>query len=207
MLSLSQSQLLPAAKFPELAEKEVPTTTPPPYDFPQRAGDYTKLDLGMMAKTYESAKIRPPHPSALCSEAEAKIHVFCITCDPQDALKERGWQGRIRGKGLHGSLNALCARLKYMLLRSQAPLMSLLTVCAECCAKLEVYYEVDQVDRIFAFQDKHEPGEMILRVPYKEIEEIVSSKVIVMKGALLNAGTINTSSADGKWRKWYLWKQ
>ena len=204
MPSLSLSQLLPTADFPELAEKEFSRNAPPPYDLPQRTGKDSKLGIAIMAKKY---KIWPPYPFSLCSEAEAKIHVFCITCDPQDALKERGWQGRIRGKGLHGSLNALCARLKYMLLRSQAPLMSLLTVCAECCAKLEVYYEVDQVDRIFAFQDKHEPGEMVLRVPYKEIEEIVSSKVIVMKGALLNAGTINTSSADGKWRKWYLWKQ
>jgi len=208
MLSLSLSKLLPTAEFAEFAEKEVSSTAPPPYDLPQRTGKYSKLDLAMMAKTYESAQIRPPYPSSLCSEAEAKIHVFCIKCDPQDALTERGWQGRITGKGLHGSLNALCAKIKYMLFRSQEPLMRLLTVCAECCAKLEVYYKVDQVDQILSFRDKHgAPGEMVLRVPYKEIEEIVSSKVIVMKGALLNAGTINTSSADGKWRKWYLWNQ
>jgi hypothetical protein len=206
-MSPSLSQLLPTAEFPKLAEKEVSTTAPPPYDLPQRTGEYSKLDLAMMAKTYESAKIRPPYPSSLCSEAEAKIHVFCIKCNPQDTLKERSWQGRIIGKGLHGSLNALCARVKYMLFRSQVPLMSLLTVCAECCAKLEVYYEVDQVDQIFGFQDKHGmPGEMVLRVPYKEIEEIVSSRAIVMKGMLFNAGTINTVGADGKWRKWYLWK-
>jgi hypothetical protein len=203
MLSLSLSQL-PTAEFPEL---EVSTTAPPPYDLSQRTGEYSKLDLAMMAKTYESAKIRPPY-SSLYSETEAKIHVFCIKCNPQDALTERGWQGRIIGKGLHGSLIALCARIKYMLFMSQAPLMSLLTVCAKCCAKLEVYYEVNQVDQTFGFQDKHEkPGEIVLRVPYKEIEEIVSSKVIVMKGVLFNAGTINTFSADGKWRKWYLWKQ
>ena len=77
--------------------------------------------------------------------------------------------------------------------------MSLLTVCAECYAKIEVYYKVDQVDRIFGFQDKYEtPREIVLRVLYKEIGEIVSSKVIVIKGVLLNAGTINTFSTDGK---------
>ena len=162
----------------------------------------------MRAKTYESPKIRPPYPSSRYSETEAKIYIFCIKCNPEDAKREKGWQGRIIGKGLHGSLNALCARIKYMLFKSQEPLMRLLTVCAECCAKLEVYYEVDQVDRIFGFRNKHgTPEEMVLRVPYKEIEEIVSSKVLVMKGALMNAGTINTSSADGKWRKWYLWNQ
>jgi hypothetical protein len=199
---------LSLSKFPELAEKEVSTAAPPPSDLTQRTGEYSKLDQAMMAKTYESAKIRPPYPSSLCSETDAKIHVFCIKCDPRDALTERGWQGRIIGKGLHGSLNALCARIKYMLFGSQAPLMRLLTVCAECCAKLEVYYEVDQVDRIFGFQDKNgTAGETVLRVSYKEIEEIVSSKVIVMEGVLLNANTIKTVSVDGKWRKWYLWNQ
>jgi hypothetical protein len=77
--------------------------------------------------------------------------------------------------------------------------MRLLTVYAECCIKLEVYYKVDQVDQILSFRDKHRAlREIVLRVLYKEIEEIVSSKVIVMKRALLNAGTINTSSTDGK---------
>jgi len=205
MPSLSLSQLLPTADFPELAEKEFSRNAPPPYDLPQRTGKDSKLGIAIMAKKY---KIWPPYPFSLCSEAEAKIHVFCIKCNPQDALTERGWQGRFIGKGLHGSLNALYAKMKYMLFSSQEPLMRLLTVCAKCCAKLEVYDEVDEVDRIFGLRDKHRTlGEMVLRVPYKEIEEIVSSKVIVMKGALLNAGTINTSSADGKWRKWYLWNQ
>jgi hypothetical protein len=39
---------------------------------------------------------------------------------------------------------------------------------------------------------------MVLRVLYKEIGEIVSNKVIIIKGVLLNASTINTFSIDGK---------
>src|SRR5438045_1411466 len=103
-----------------------------------------------MAKTYESAKIWPPYPSLLCSKTEAKIHVFCINCDPRNALMERDWQGRIIGKGLHGSLNALCARVKqkYMLSRSHTPLLRLLTVCVECYTELELHHEVDRIDRI-----------------------------------------------------------
>jgi hypothetical protein len=164
----------------------------------------------MMAKAYESAKIWPPYPSLLCSETEAKIHVFCINCDPQNALKERDWQGRITGKGLHGSLNALCSRVKhkYMLSRSATPLLRLLTVCVECCTELELHYEVDQMDRIFGFRDRNGTlREMTLRVSYKEIEEIVSSQVIMMEGVLLNADTIKTVGVDGKQRKWYLWNQ
>jgi hypothetical protein len=42
------------------------------------------------------------------------------------------------------------------------------------------------------------PGKIVLKVLYKEIEEIISSKVIIIKGALLNASTINTFSANSK---------
>ena len=48
---------------------------------------------------------------------------------------------------------------------------------------------------------------MVLRISYKEVEEIVSSKVIMMEGVLLSANTIKTVGVDGKWRKWYPWNQ
>jgi hypothetical protein len=87
-------------------------------------------------------------------------------------------------------------------------LIRLLTVCIECCTKLDLYHEVDQIDQVFGFRHSNErSGGMVLRITYKEIEEIVSSKVIVMEGVLLNAGTIKTVGVDGKWRKWYLWNQ
>ncbi|KAH6667739.1 hypothetical protein B0J14DRAFT_567113 [Halenospora varia] len=157
-----------------------------------------------MAKTCERAKIRPPYPSSLCSETEAKIHVFCINCESKSALGKRDWQGRIIGKGLHGSLNALCTRIKHKY--KSAPLMRLLTVCIDCCAELELYHEADQIGQIFGFKDNNTtPGEMVLRISYKEIEEIVSSKVIIMEGWLLNANVIETVGVNGEWRKWYLW--
>jgi hypothetical protein len=37
---------------------------------------------------------------------------------------------------------------------------------------------------------------MVLRTLYKEIKIIVSSKVIIIKGGLLNANTIKTVSLD-----------
>jgi hypothetical protein len=85
------------------------------------------------------------------------------------------------------------------------PLIRLLTVCIECYTKLDLYYKVDQIDQVFGFRGSIErSGGMVLRIIYKEIEEIVSSKVIVIEGVLLNAGIIKTVGIDGKWRKWYL---
>jgi hypothetical protein len=42
---------------------------------------------------------------------------------------------------------------------------------------------------------------MVIRISYKEAEEIVSSKVIIMEGRLLNANTIKTIGVDSEWRK------
>jgi hypothetical protein len=51
---------------------------------------------------------------------------------------------------------------------------------------------------------KRRNQEMIVVLGYKEVEEIVSSKVIMMQGAFFNANTIQTVGKDGKWRKWGL---
>jgi len=65
---------------------------------------------------------------------------------------------------------------------------------------------VDQIGQIFGFRDNSRtPGEMVLRISYKEIEEIVSSKVIIIEGRLLSTNTIKTVGINGEWRKWYLW--
>jgi hypothetical protein len=116
-------------------------------------------------------------------------------------LSKRDWQGRIVGKGLHGSLNALGARIKhkYILFRSHTPLIRLLTVCIKCCAQLELCYKADQINQIFRFKDKNGPlKEMVLRILYKEIEKFVSSKVIMIERLLLNAETVKTVGVDGK---------
>jgi hypothetical protein len=39
---------------------------------------------------------------------------------------------------------------------------------------------------------------MVLRIIYKEIKEIISSKVIIIEGILLNTGIIKTVSIDSK---------
>jgi hypothetical protein len=42
---------------------------------------------------------------------------------------------------------------------------------------------------------------MVLRTSYKEIEMIVSSKVIIIEGGLLNVNIIKTVGVDGNQRK------
>lgn len=207
MLSLSLAELLPTAGYPELAETETSITVNHPYNSAKRTRERSKLDPETMAKICGSAEIWPTYPSPLCSETKAKVNVSCINCDFED---KRDWQGRIMGSGLNGALSALLTRIKhkYRLFRDDTPLMELWTVCIHCSAKLELYHEVDQISLIFHFKDSNKrAGGMVLRISYKEIEEIVSSKVIMMEGVLLSANTIKTVGVDGKWRKWYLWNQ
>ena len=61
-------------------------------------------------------------------DTNAKVNVLCINCKFEDT---RDWQGRIIGKGIHGSLNALLIRMRDKLLKD-TPLMRLLTICVEC---------------------------------------------------------------------------
>jgi hypothetical protein len=203
MLSQSLADLLPTTGYPELAEKG---TVNYPYNSAKRTHEGSNLDLEAMAKICENAEIWPTYPSPLCSETKAKVNVSCINCDFED---KREWQGRIMGRGLHGALSALLARIKhkYGLFRDDTPLMDLWTVCIHCSTKLELYHEVNQIGLIFDFKDSTRPKGIVLRVSYKEIEEIVSSKFIIMEGVLLSANAIKTVGVDGKWRKWYLWNQ
>ena len=138
-----------------------------------------------------------PCPTLLSSEIEAKINVFCVHCGP---LGLRNWQGKIIGKGLHGSLTALYARIKhgFTFCTSSTPLIRLWTVCLECCAELGLNREEDQIKIIFNYKHiKRIAQEMIVRLLYKEVEEIVSSKVIITKGGLVNAYEIETTGNDG----------
>jgi hypothetical protein len=84
--------------------------------------------------------------------------------------------------------------------------MRLWTVCIDCCIKLGLDCNDDQMDLIFGYRyNKRRIKEMVLRLSYKEVEELVSSKVIMTEGVLLNANTIKTVGIDGKLRKWNLW--
>ena len=158
----SPPQLLPTLEFPKLAEKKISIAALPSYDSTQRAREQAKFDLAIMAKTCESATIWPPHPSSLYPETKAKLKVFCIKCDnPED--DERDWQGRVIGRGLHGSLSASLTRVKhkYRLFMAHEPLIKLLTVCIECYTKLDLYHEVDQIDQVFGFRDSKCPPEFL----------------------------------------------
>jgi hypothetical protein len=67
------------------------------------------------------------------------------------------------------------------------PLMRLLTIYMKCYTELELYHEVDQIDRTFGFKDNNgTPREVVLRISFKKIEEIVSSKVIIIEGGVTN---------------------
>jgi len=79
------------------------------------------------------------------------------------------------------------------------PLIRLLTLYIECYIKLGLYYKVNQIDQIFGFRDNNKRLRgIVLRISYKEVEEIVSSKVIVIEGVLLNASTIKTVGVNSK---------
>jgi hypothetical protein len=43
-------------------------------------------------------------------------------------------------------------RQKYRLFGDNALLMGLLTVCINCCAKLELHYKADQIEYIFSLR-------------------------------------------------------
>jgi hypothetical protein len=111
------------------------------------------------------------------------------------------WKGVVRGKGLRGSLNAYFTRIKYAYTNS-VPLITLYTACIECCEDMMLERE-DQIGLTYNYKRINQ--EMIIVLAYKEVEEMVSSKVIIMEGAFLNGNTIHTVGNDGKWRKWGLW--
>ncbi|KAE9373847.1 hypothetical protein N431DRAFT_337194 [Stipitochalara longipes BDJ] len=143
-----------------------------------------------------------PCPSAVCSKINAKIGVFCVNCG---SLGQRDWRGEVIGKGLHGSLTALCARIRATVFKSSIPLIKLWTICSECYTELGLDYEA-QMDTLFNHKYiKSRDQEMVVRLLYNEVEDIVSSKIIMMEGWLVNANTIKTARKDGKWKTWQLW--
>lgn len=76
--------------------------------------------------------------------------------------------------------------------------MGLLTICDGCFGQLDLCYEAGHLDRIIDMSS----GSLVLGLPDKEVEEVVSSKVIIMEGMLMNA--ITTIGIDGQWREWHM---
>jgi hypothetical protein len=98
-----------------------------------------------MTKIYKSVKLWSLYLFSLCLKTKAKFKVFCIKYNNDCVNKEKDWQKRVIKKRLHGSLSAFFTRVKhkYRLFIDHKSLIRLLTVCIECCTKLDLYYKVD----------------------------------------------------------------
>ncbi len=160
----------------------------------------SKLDLAITTAKHKRSTSWSTFPCSLWFETNAKVKVYCVNHQNCKFEEERGWQGVIIGKGIHGSINALLALFKHKnkALKTSTPLMSLLTVCVECCGELDFWYEVDHMDQII----NRISGSLILGLSDKEVEEVASSKGIIMEGALMNV--IKTMGIDGQWNKWHM---
>jgi hypothetical protein len=79
--------------------------------------------------------------------------------------------------------------------------MALYTVCYDCCAELELYDKADQINEIRSFKGgERVSGSMIFGVTYKEIEEMLCSKVVIMEGR--STTSFKTFGEDGKEKQW-----
>ncbi|PMD55492.1 uncharacterized protein K444DRAFT_695748 [Hyaloscypha bicolor E] len=160
----------------------------------------SKLDLAITTAKHKRSIFWSTFPCSMWFETNAKVEVYCVNHQNCKFKHERGWQGVIIGKGIHGSINALLAWFKYKnkALKTSTPLMGLLTVCAECRGELDFWYEANHVDQII----NRTSGSLILGLSDKEVEEVASSKAIIMEGALMDM--IETVAIDGQWTKWHM---
>ena len=150
------------------------------------------LDRAIMAKICESPKHWSTFPCSLWFDTDAKVRVRCVNGNNYE-FEDRDWQGRIIGKGIHGSLNALLIRFKHKNKASKRPLMELLTICFECRRELDNTNQLKEIN-------KKTSGSLILSLSDKEVETVVSSKAIIMEGPLMNV--IKTIGIDGESKKW-----
>jgi hypothetical protein len=132
--------------------------------------------------------------------ATVKLNPFSSTIFTTCSYKfkeDRKWQGRIVGKGIHGSINVLLAMLKHKIKASQGrtPLMGVLTICDGYWGVLDFCDEADHMDRVV----NRISGSLVLGLLDKEVKEVVSTKVIIMERMLMDA--ITTISIDGEWRE------
>lgn len=189
MLSPAPSQQL---LLSESASNEIPVYVHcPPYDLTQQHLEQSRLNFAITAKKYDSAK----------SKTKAKINVSCVNCDFKE---NRDWRGWIIGKGITGSLSAFLTRIKHKnkLLNRNTPLIRLLTICDNCCIKLDWEGKPNQ-DHILSIGSINKiSASLVLGLSYKEVEIIASSKRIIMEGVLMNA--IKTVGIDGEWKEWFL---
>jgi hypothetical protein len=200
--TVEQSSLVVMAAFEKLLPRLLKEQLPPDchlyYDKSQPVLNQSKLDLAITTVTHRSSKSWATFPFSLWFETNAKVKVLCVNVNCK-FKEEREWHGRIVGKGIHGSVNALLATLKHNNKTSQGrtPFMGLLTICDGCCGQLDFRLKA-HMDRII----NSTSGSLVLGLSDKEVDEVTSSKVIIMEGMLMNA--ITTISIDGQWREWPL---
>lgn len=166
------------------------------YDQIQPVLDPSKLDLTIIPKINGSSKTWPTFPCSLWFETNAKVNVSCVNCHDCKFKKEREWHGRIVGNGIHGFLNALFVKVKHRASKKRPPLMGLLTVCLKCRGEPDLFYDADQLDQIV----KKTSGRLILGLSEKEVEEVISSKEVIMEGLLMDS--IKTVGIDGREKEW-----
>ena len=199
-MHLGISKHISKAGFPESPSEE--TLLPPdqpPHGSKQNPCERSRLSLVITSKTCESVNW-PVNRSLLCSETKAKISTSCINCS---SLNRRHWHGRVIGKGASGSIKALLVRIKTKQIRfvGDPPLIGLLTICPECCTELGLHRQSDQMNRIHSFEGEHDtPGNMILGVSYEQMEELFSSRVIVLEGCFTTP--FKTAGVDRQWKEW-----
>jgi hypothetical protein len=169
----------------------------------QLTPENANINRDTTAKMCESSRNWRSFPCSMWFETSAKINVFCINCNIKD---ERDWQGTKIGRGIHGSLNALLARIKHK--DKETALMGLFTICIECCGEGLKFDDTDYkaaIDQILRSKNKNRHfGSILLSLSHKEVEGYISSKVMIMEGILMN--TIETRGVDAKKEKWHLLK-
>lgn len=117
---------------------------------------------------------------------------------------KRNWQGWIIGKGITKSLNAFLTRIKHKnkLLKWNAPLIRLLTICDNCCIELDWDGKPDQ-DHILSVGSINKiSASLVLSLSHKEVEEVISSKSIIIEGLLMDA--VKIVGIDGQEKEWDL---
>ena len=188
MLSPTSSQELLLSKS---ASNITPVYVHCSYNLTQQNLERSRLDF--TTKKYDSTK--PP-------ETRAKIDVSCVNCD---YFKDKiDWRGHIVGKGFHGSVYAFFTRIKHKhkLLKGSKRLLGLLTICNDCCVKLGFDGKPDKAHVLKSGVFSQISATLILSVSYKDIQEVVSSRVIIMEGPLMSA--IRTIGINGGEREWDL---
>jgi len=140
--------------------------------------------------------------SNLCTETTTPISIFCVNCavKSKDNQEEyRFWSGLIPGKRTLGYLKAYLIRIKLKV--SKAPLIKLLTLCKECCLELGLNTHLAQMDRILKFKDTpNTHRKLVFRISHREIEEMFSSRVIILVGMFTTP--FLTINPDGQWKEW-----